>query len=286
MAPNPPRLHNGNPIKEKLCLYGGPDAGKSHQLFNIAMWHQRLGSDAKFYAINTDDSYDVLHTNPEFEDLENLVYDNAYSLQDMYDLAKKYQAVLRPQDWLTTDLQDTAWDWSQDEYAQIRAKESGIEADDIGDLLVDNQTTKYPIEGWDWQTPNMRYRRLVNNYILRGPGHRFIICGETGIVEPTANMKEDEFKKKARKMFEPVGQAMAGEKREPFRWHTILHVEGDLSETKKEQKFATVKEKYANRRYLGQNVSRGTKKIRRGEVIEDLWLEYFVEIAGWKMKDD
>lgn len=287
MAPNPPRLRNGNPIKEKVCLYGGPDAGKTHQYFNIAKWHQRLGSDAKFYGINTDESYDVLLSNPEFEELDNMVFDYAYNMQDGYDLAMKYQKVLRPQDWLSVDLQDTFWDMAQDEYAQIRAKESGIKADNIGDLLMDNATTKYPIEGWDWQTPNMRYRKLVNNYILRGNGHRFVICGETDILQPTASMKEDEYKKKARKMFEPVGHAMAGEKREPFRWHTIIHVDGDLSEEKVVQKFTTVKEKHrGQRRYLGKPAKVGTRTMRRGEQIDDFFMEYFVKVAGWKIKDD
>jgi hypothetical protein len=275
--PTPPSLPNGQPIKERINLYGLPGIGKTHQYFTIARWHHDLGSDAVFYAVNTDTSFEVVYSNPEFCDLPNIQWTDCVSFNDMYVAAKRYNSVLRPQDWLATDLQDDAWSLVQDEYAQIRAKESGLDIDDLSQLWLETgETKKYPIEGWDWQTPNARYRTLTNNYILRGPGHRFIISKQADIMEPSSGMKEDPLIKQARMMFRPIGVKPGGQKEDPSRWHTILHLSGEA----RNNRLATAKERWGTRQWLGQKMSNDQV---RGEPMKDFFLDYLVGVAGWEM---
>lgn len=288
MAPTPPLLPNGNRAKERIHTYGPPKIGKTHQLFRIAKWHQDLGSDAVFYGLNSDTSWEVLHSNPEFCDLTNLRYEDCNYLQDYYNHVRKFHELLRPQDWLCLDLADHMWTASQDEYARAKTKnEKGAKFEDIGDLweVSDSaETGKYPIEGWDWGMPNARYRTLANNYILRGAGHRFIISGQKKMQEPTAKMKEkeDETTKKRREMFEHIGIEPTGQKEDPFRYHTILHLD---SNGEKKQKMSTAGERWGTRRWWGKAVGKGEVRTVRDEPFEDFFVDYLVKTAGWSMDD-
>lgn len=283
MAPNPPQLPNGNYIKERIHLFGPPKIGKTHQLFVIAKWHQTLGSDAMFYGLNTDTSWEVLKFNPEFQKLENIIWEDCNYFQDFIDHVRAFHKKLRPQDWLVLDLADHAWSASQDEYARAKAKQGGVQLEDMGDLWNVSDSVKdgkYPIEGWDWGMPNARYRTLANNYILRGAGHRLIIAGQAKLQEPTPRMqeKEDETTKKTREMFKHLGVHPAGQKDDPFRYHTIIHVD---SNGEKKQKMATAGERWGNRRWLGRKLGNGSV---RDEPIEDFFMDYLVKIAGWSME--
>jgi len=282
--PIPPTLPNGNPAKEKINVFGTPGIGKTHQLFNIALWHQRLGSDALFYGINTDTSWEVLHANPEFEELRNLVYtsEGFPTYQDALSLAKSYHKRLRPQDWLCSDLNDAIWGLVSDEAAAAQAKAKGLDITDMGDLWSDKGGgNDYPLKGWDWGFPNARYRQYANNLFVLGPGHRFIISNQADIVQPTAKMEaqEDKVTKEVRAMFKHLGVKPAGQKEDPSRWNTILHID---SAGEHANKWATGKERWGNRKHLG-------RKMQGGSVFdvpfEDFFMEYMVEIAGWRIKD-
>lgn len=298
MTVTAPRLPNGQPIQERIGVYGLPKIGKTHLYFNIARWHQELGSDAKFYALNNDTSFPVLWMNEEFQGLENIEWQDVNYLQDYINWARHYHSIMRPQDWLCVDLLDGAWAAAQDEYARALAKEKGENFEDIGDLWMfgglttttaqgGQKTTeaKYPIGGWDWGYPNGRYRVLANNYILRGPGHRFLISGQQELQKPTPAMesKEKDIDRKRRKMFEHLGGlAPAGQKEDAFRWHTVLHV--DVAERDEEgkpsrQKFSTAGERYGYRRWLGQKMSNGQV---RDEVLDDFFMDYLVKVGGWE----
>lgn len=283
MFPQPPALPNGNLIKERFHLFGPPKIGKTHQIFQIAKWHHDLGSDAKFYGLNSDTSWEVLYFNEEFQGLPNIEWTDCNYMQDYVDAAKKYHKLLRPHDFLCLDLADHAWSAAQDEYARAQAKKYGTNIEDMGDLWQVSDLPgegKYPIEGWDWGQPNARYRVLANNYILRGLGHRIVISGQTKVMEPTAKMKEkeDDTARKTREMFRHLGVHPTGQKDDPFRYHTIIHVDEN---GEKRQKMATAGERWGNRRWLGRKMTNG---FVRDEPIEDFFIDYMVNIAGWKMQ--
>lgn len=282
-----PTLRNGNPIKERILLYGPPKIGKTHQFFLIAWYHQEMGSDAIFYGINNDTSWEVVYDNPQFAELTNIVYEDVNTFQDHMDVVRNYHKRLRDQDWLCLDLGDRAWTAVQDEYAQALAKKNGQSLEDIGDLWVvddapkdDSGKPKYPIEGWDWGMCNARFNTLSNNYIMRGNGHRMIISGQTRMVDATERMQsgEDDIAKKTREMFRHIGVKPAGNKHDPFRYHTILHIDG--SEMDRTQKMSTAGERWPSRERIG-------KRMRGGQVLdepfEDFFQKYLVDTAGWKI---
>lgn len=277
--PTPPRLPNGQPIKERINVYGLTDTGKTHQYFMIAKWHHDLGSDARFYAVNTDTSFEVLVFNPEFSDLTNIEWVDATTFDEFYQGTKQYVNKMRDQDWLALDLMDDAWALVQDEYTRLRAREQGIDLDNIGELYLESgQTKKYPVEGWDWQTPNARYRALANNYVLRGPGHRFIISRQADIIQPSAGMKEDPQTKANRVTFEPIGVKPGGQKEDPSRWHTILHLS---KRGERQQAIATAKERFGVRRRMGTEMGNGQI---RPEKLDDFFMDYLVGVAGWSLE--
>lgn len=280
----------GDPLGEQLIFYGNPGEGKTRLAFTIAKWHQDLGSDAVFYVINTDRSWKVLRTDPEFSVLKNVRIREVFSLQDMYDTVREFGALLRDQDWLIIDLYSAAWSGAQDEYAQLKVAEGGVQFEDLGDLLHSGtDPDEYPITGWEWGYSNGRMNRFAEKNVVKGKGHRILVCGQAPLPKPTPKMeeKEDRFTKQTREMFShvrgPGGVVIKPDwqKRDPFRWHSIFHVEAIWEgEDIAAQKILTAKERWPNRKRLGRDVGMGHWT---GARVDDFYIDYLVTIAGWKM---
>lgn len=276
--PISPPIHpkTGKPIRERICAYGPPGVGKTHLYLTIALWHQKLGSDAMFYALSSDLAYEALTMNPEFADLENLHYTDVCDFEDYVKAARGYTEKMRPQDWLSVDLMDGAWSAVQDEFARVQTKASGGNLEDMGDLWATRgKTDEYPISGWEWQMPNARYRILANNILLRCPGHLYLAFGQAELKPDSASGKSGE-DTKVKEMFGHIGSKPKGQKDDPFRYHTILHVD---SNGHHKQKMATAKDRFGARRELGKRMSAGQL---RDEPIDDFFMDYLVGVAGWE----
>lgn len=277
MTITPPTLKNGKSIRERIGLYGPPKVGKTHQYFNIALWHHNLGSDAQFYALSTDTSYEVLSTNEEFEELDNIEWTDVVNFQDYLSAARGYAANMRPQDWLCVDLMSDAWPAVQDEYARVQTKQAGGNLEDMGDLwATSGSTEEYPIGGWEWQMPNARYRILANNILLRCPGHLMLIYGQKELTPDSSSGKSGE-SAKVKEMFGHIGLKPQGQKEDPFRYHTFLHID---SNGPKKQKISTAGERWGNREWLGNKMSNGQV---RDEPFDDFFVDYLCKVAGWTM---
>lgn len=268
---------NGRTIRERILIYGAPKVGKTHQYLTIAKWHQDLGSDAKFYAVSTDTSYEVLTMNPEFEELDNIQWEDVETFQEYLDAARRFSGFMRPQDWLSCDLQSDAWAMVQDEYARVQTMQAGGNLEDMGDLWATaGKADQYPISGWEWQMPNARYRILANNILLRCPGHLFLVSGEQKLKEDSGSGKSGETKE-TKEMFGHIGLKPMGQKDDPFRYHTIIHI-GSRGE--RQQAFSTAGERWGGREHVGQKMSNG--KVR-DEAFDDFFLDYLVKVAKWEM---
>lgn len=273
-----PIAPNNRPIRERILMFGPPKVGKTHQYLNIAKWHQDLGSDAMFYAVSTDTSFEVLSMNPEFAGLTNLDWVDAVKFQDYITGARDFSAKMKPNDWLSVDLMSDAWSAVQDEYARVQTAKAGGNLEDMGDLwAVAGSTDDYPISGWEWGMPNARYRILANNILLRCPGHLLLVSGQKELMAESGSGKTDE-KKNIKEMFGHLGVKPNGQKDDPFRYHTIIHVD---SGGKNQQVMATAGERWGSREWLGTRMSNG--KSVKDAPVEDFFMEYLVGIAGWTM---
>lgn len=271
-----PLSPNGRPIRERIMLFGPPKVGKTHQFLTIARHHKELGSDAKFYAISTDTSFEVLMMNPEFQELDNVIWEDAVHFQDYVELARKFTAQMEPHDWLTVDLMSDAWSAVQDEYARVQTKHAGGNIEDVGDLWATGSDggEKYPIAGWEWGMPNARYRILANNILLRCPGHLLLVYGQKEMLGESGSGKTAE-KKNVKEMFGHLGVKPNGQKDDPFRYHTVIAVD---SAGPNQQQMATAGERWGYRKRLGKAMSNGQVRLAP---IEDFFDDYLVEIAGW-----
>lgn len=277
MTITPPTLPNGKPIRERIVLYGPPKVGKTHQFFNIALWHKNLGSDAKFYAVSSDTSYEVLMFNPEFQDLDNIEWVDVENFQQFMDGARNFASKMRPHDWLSVDLMSDAWPAAQDEYARVQTALAGGNLEDMGDLWATaGKVDDYPIKGWEWQMPNARYRILANNILLRCPGHLLLIYSQKELMKESGSGKSDE-SKQTKEMFGHIGLKPAGQKDDPFRYHTILHID---SGGEKKQVMSTAGERWGYRDHIGKKMSNG---LVRDEAIDDFFTDYLVGVAKWQM---
>lgn len=267
----------GKSIRERLMIFGPPKVGKTHLYFTIAKWHQELGSDAIFYAVSSDTSYEVLSMNPEFEHLTNLQWEDAVNFNDYVTYSRQYAGLMRPQDWLSVDLMSDAWPAAQDEYARVQTRQAGGNLDDMGDLwATSGNTDDYPISGWEWQMPNARYRVLANNILLRCPGHLFLVYGQKELMQDSGSGRSGETAK-SKEMFGHLGLKPNGQKDDPWRYHTVLHVD---SHEPKRQVMATAGERWGGREWLGKKMSNGSVK---DAPIEDFFMDYLVKIAGWQI---
>jgi hypothetical protein len=270
-----PVLPNGKQVRERICLFGPPKVGKTHQFFTIAKWHQDMGSDARFYALSSDTSYDVLAMNDDFANLTNMEWVDVSTFQDYLDGARKFNSQMRSHDWLSVDLMSDAWPAAQDEYARVLTRESGANLDDIGDLwATSGKSDDYPITGWQWGMPNARYRILANNLILRCPGHTLLVYGQRDMMKESGSGKTGE-NSRTREMFGHLGVKPMGQKEDPFRYHTFLHVD---SAGDKAQRMATAGERWGYRAWLGKRMGNGSMM---DQPIDDFFLDYLVGIAKW-----
>lgn len=277
--PRPRRAANGSVLRERILLYGDTNIGKTHQYFNLALWHQNLGSPAHFYGVSTDGSWEWLMDNEEFEGLTNISWVEVNSFQEYLDAVKQAHAkAQRNVDWLCGDLHNQSWSWAQDEYAAAQAKGKNHDIEDIGDLWKLEGPGEYPIGGWEWGMPNARYRILANNYIIRFPGHVFMISGEKTLQDESSK-GDNEFQRKQRQTFKHVGSLPEGQKHDPFMFRTVLNLQGMGP---KQQGIITAKETSGRRRFMGKSIGRNAT-IMRPEKIEDFFMDYMVGVAGWEM---
>jgi hypothetical protein len=273
----PPTKRDGSSVRERFLAYGPPGSAKTTGLLRIAKWYQDTETPGTFYVISTDLAYEAMLMDPEYESLENLVvYDvDPSNMQEFEDAGKEIKQKGRLTDWFSVDLVGDAWKASQDEYANISTKGK---IGDVGSLWRSSGSiTDYPISGWEWGMPNARYRYLLNNCVRSFRGHVYCVSGQKELLQTSGSgkTKENELVKQT---FNHIGMkpdTKADE--EAYRFHTIMHFSGGRYG---KFKLATAKEKFKYRRLMGKEMSNGSWS---GEEYEDLFMDYFVKVAQWKL---
>lgn len=275
--PTPPMSKANNPIPERILLFGDSDAGKTWWLLKIAEWHQKRGSDARFYGLcSPGNSWAPLCELPgsEFKHLENVVYFNiGIDVQEYFDaFDKKIKPRARPQDWFSVDVIGDVRGAAIDEYSyrEFKGKDLGSAWGTTGG--------KYPVEGWEWGSINRRYAAFCQNRILPFPGHVLCMAWERDLREASKSTGKGGEDPDAQEMFGPIGKAPQGDNSDRGRFRTIIH----LSKNGEGRHVArTARDKGRSGR-LGELVRLGKTTKYKGQPITNPFLDYLVRIGGWK----
>jgi hypothetical protein len=269
-GPTPPTTRAGTFIHERILLFGDSDAGKTRALLSIAKYHQTRHSDAVFYVINNDYTFEaMLRPGGEFDELENVIVENVLTMDEYINTARTFRKKMRTQDWFSTDRLDGAWEAAQDEYATKRWGE------DLGSYWMELQNQRgdgddYPVAGWDWGPINKRYRTFANNYLMRMPGHVLCMSGEKSLKEPSKAGKggEDSYTSST---FDRVGRKPAGQKEDAKRFNSVIHMGHGLKGWKMRR---------ANDRERDWGAEDGDNHPTRE--VKDFMRDYLIRIGGWK----
>jgi|GEM_PF-2872690 len=274
--PAPPfvTLPNGRQAqaRETILVYGDSDVGKTFQYLKLADWHQRRGSDARFFGICTpgNDWTKFFLPGAEFEHLANVHFENATVIQDYFDVYDKVikRARPKPHDWLNVDVLGDSWGAAQEEYAE---REWGT---DLGSKWA-TEGGRYPIGGadWPWGSINSRHKAFAQNRVIRFPGHLYCCAWDR------APGEKDDKDKLGQATFGMIGRWPVGQKDEYRRFDTVIH----LSFNGRHERVARTAKERGGRRRLGEVVQRGkAEPIHVGEPINDLFKDYLLKIARWK----
>jgi len=259
-VPTPPLDIFGDPQQERILLYGMTGSRKSSAWLQVALWHQRMQSDARFHVIHTDNSLSKLMGGSRFGSLRNVVKYDVDNMQEYLDAGSKIHDAVRPHDFFVVDLIDDAWMAAQDEYSDI------VEGENLDKLWLTQRAAgsdRYPIEGWNWGVIKKRYGRLATRRIEKANCH-VIACARTGQVREASggNSGDDQAIKD---WFQSTGGVKpGGEKNDPYRFHTII--------------FLTVKRDVAKMQIMKDR----ERELGKFEYT-DFFRDYMVGRAGWTL---
>jgi hypothetical protein len=257
--PTPPKNRTGKEILERILVFGDGGSGKTHATCSIAKWHQDEGSDATFYVISNDLSFDrFLGPGSEFEDLENVVVFDVDTWPDYMDAAKKVKEEMQAHDWMSVDLIALAWGAAQDYYIER------VFDEDLTDYWVTQRKATggegSDLDGWkDWGVINKMYRAFFNTHVLRAPGHVICQASQKALAD-TAHEDEQVYDLCKQLGFKPEGQ-----KHLVLQFHTVLH-------------FGRRRDKA----FIFQTVKDRKRKEVFDKEVRDFWRSYLIPIAGWR----
>lgn len=245
--------------RERILMMGPFGSGKTTSWLNIALWSHRTGSDAHFYALDSDNALEAFVDSPTYGHLfgSTVTYQSVFEFPEYESALNRYRPLVRPHDWVIVDFMSPVWDAVQSHYIAEIFKE-----DSAGFFLEARKAAKggtNPLDGWkDWSVINRLYKGFTNTLIHHTGGHKFL----TAMSEPIRDTDD----KNLRAMFGAHGVRPKGQKELGFLPHTILHTQvvrpGEVFVT-------TIKDR---EREPLQNVQ-----------VNDFTLDYLVKVGGWSL---
>lgn len=169
--------------RERILAAGGAKAGKSSGWLSIARLAQVTGSDAQFYVLTTDDSWERMTEAPPFDELTNIQSEPVYDWSEYESVTRKFVEKVDRGDWIVADLYDSSWeavrrdfikrtygtDMASDYYAQIRKGLSGDQvAKNIPQILENTVDWNYIIGTFDTWAQQLLYRNKAHVYLATG----------------------------------------------------------------------------------------------------------------------
>lgn len=182
--PSPPDTPAGQPARERILVIGGAGDGKSTAVLSLADWHQRRGSDARFFVLSSGDlGYEQALSAPRYAHLTNVEYEDCYEYTDWITHGRRFLETARKRaakaggpsnDWLVPDLYSSLWGLVQQTYIDTVAGSSGEDALDFWTRAA--QRAEKSNNGYEmfadinWQFCNKLYGD-IQRIIGRWPGH-------------------------------------------------------------------------------------------------------------------
>lgn len=242
-------------VYERLLCYGQEGAGKTRNWLDIAWWAQKTGSDAQFYALDTDNAVPMMLTSEKFAGLTN-VHDVLVSDWDEFVAAKEeVTPKLRPHDWLVIDQVGWGWGWLQDKWTRMRY--GATSAEHWASWAVKGAKGNALEGDTDWGQIN-RFWRDFSGPLMRLQANLFCTAAAKKVGErDSAQIRKDY----GRLGFRPEGQKDIG-----HLFHGILYAQPVGSD---EWVINTAKD-------------RGDRKYLEGEVVKSFTRSYLMGVAGWK----
>jgi AAA domain-containing protein len=256
-------LHPSYPSPERILAIGPAGSGKTTNWLDIARWHARTKSPAKFHVGDTDFAVDrMLSGYPEVIPSINLT--NLYDWPDYVSFMKTVTTQATPDDWVIVDFIGSAWQAVQQHYTeQVFHKEMGDYFLQARKELDKKASSLNALEGWtDWSVINALYRQWVNPLLFRGRYHVYA----TAKSDQLSSDKKPTEDAQTRSLFLPYGIKPAGQKDLPYQFHTLLITGRDGRGTRT---LTTVKDR--------------EREEVKGLEVKSFTVDYLKKIAGWEM---
>ncbi len=166
--------------RERILAFGGPGVGKTRAWLSIADQYRITKTDAKFYVIDTDDTYWAnVEEFPELPDSGLIEQRFVFEWDDYVATAKEFAAKAKPNDWMVVDLFDKGWEEAQNAYSK---KVYGEDKSDYY-LLRRQEVAKQKkdpknfqaFDGWtDWNVIKPMHAGWSNDVLYRHHAHVYL----------------------------------------------------------------------------------------------------------------
>lgn len=262
-------------IRERICVIGAPGTGKTYQWLNIA---QALPK-ATFHVIDPDDGVERVRV-AEFPDLKNINYYFTPSwFEDLKPIGdrrweggvdKAAQKILREHkegDWIILEHMGAQWDMVQSAFTDE------VFEKDIGKYFLERRKAQSPrssrveaFDGWkDWVViKKLHNEDYIDKMCYRTKAHLYITSSFSMTTDRMASREDPELQE----FYVGTRIRIDGEKRLPFKVHTILLFTGNKETGWKMSTF----QKERGRRWL------------KGVSLNNLYVQYLGMVAGWPLR--
>lgn len=282
-------LHPPTERRERICVYGPSDSGKTSCAVAIANWIARTKAPSRMFFIDTDGTAEASIP----DELVGNVVDifDVDGRNEMKAATKIIQGKLdrARNDWLVVDSIDRPWNYAQDSFfelgygidpddffidakrkAMLRSQETG-KGEAIGDYVAGDH-------GVNWQIINKMYGEMTKLLKTRN-AHVLCTSPATEVRKPDRSGRGGD-DPEIIDTFTRVGIKPAGQKGLPYQFHTILLVQRKAGgrDSDKFRVIGTQKE----RNPLGIAAPRERLTAVEMTVERDFVVTYLMGVAKWR----
>lgn len=261
-------IHCPRNARERILVYGTTGTSKTHSWFNIADWHQRTKSTARFLVLDTDNSV-TEELEEGYPHLTNVEIFPTFNYTDFSTNLDKATAFINPDDWLVVDMVGELWEMAQRHFtdqvfnrdieSHFLAMRAEMQRYNESRNPNDKQKTRLnPLEGFtDWPTINKLNQGIMDRLCLRNTSHVYCTSKAQALNSQDDEQNQDVY---GRYGFRPQGQKFLG--------HYFRSI------------FFTQKAKTG---WRINSVKDRNRPLLEGTELTNFTMQYLKEVAGWQL---